>query len=585
MTLTNVLSMFAGVTLLLFGMDTMGKGLEKLAGGKMQTILRKLTSNPIKGFLLGLIVTAVIQSSGATTVLVIGFVNSGIMTLAQAVGVIMGANVGTTATAWLLSLAEVSGAGFIATVFNPSFFGPILGLFGIAMRMWSKRESRQYSGSIMLGFAVLMSGMSMISSAVKPLSGDPQFIRLFTLFSNPVLGLIAGALLTAILQSSSASIGVLQALTVTGAITWSSAIPILLGQNIGSCVTAMIASIGANKNARRAALIHLYFNLFSAGVVLIIFVLIKTLWQPAFLNLSISAVDIAVFHTAYNLFATAVMMPLRSQLLAVVMHTVREDKDEKKNEKICLLDERLFATPAAAVAQSRENVFRMADEAHASLLSAIGTTRFCDEAICAAVISQESDIDHYEDALGTYLVHLSTLDLTGPESRDVSGMLHVIGDFERLSDHAVNIVETAREMRGKNITFSDAAWKELDVLSAAITEILNLAVISYKTQDMAMASQVEPLEEVIDALTREIRARHIQRLQTGECTIELGFILTDLLGNYERVSDHCSNIAVAMIELAKDSFDTHEYLNSLKDTGAQHFAERYEAYRTKYALS
>ncbi len=585
MTLTNVLSMFAGVTLLLFGMDTMGKGLEKLAGGKMQTILRKLTSNPIKGFLLGLIVTAVIQSSGATTVLVIGFVNSGIMTLSQAVGVIMGANVGTTATAWLLSLAEVSGAGFIATVFNPSFFGPILGLFGIAMRMWSKRESRQYTGSIMLGFAVLMSGMSMISAAVKPLSGDPSFVRLFTLFSNPMLGLIAGALLTAILQSSSASIGVLQALTVTGAVTWSSAIPILLGQNIGSCVTALIASIGANKNARRAALIHLYFNLFGAMVVLVLFMLVKTLWQPAFLGLSISAVDIALFHTAYNLLATAVMMPLRSQLLAAVMHTVREDKDEKKTEQICLLDERLFATPAAAVAQSRENVFRMADEAHASLLSAIGTTRVCDETICAAVIRQESDIDHYEDALGTYLVHLSTLDLTGPESRDVSGMLHVIGDFERLSDHAVNIVETAREMRDKEISFSAAAWKELDVLSAAITEILNLAIISYKTQDMAMAAQVEPLEEVIDALTREIRARHIQRLQTGECTIELGFILTDLLGNYERVSDHCSNIAVAMIELAKDSFDTHEYLNYLKDTGAQHFKERYEAYRIKYSLA
>ncbi len=582
MTMTNILSMIAGVTLLLFGMDTMGNGLEKLAGGKMQKILRKLTANPINGFLLGMIVTAVIQSSGATTVLVVGFVNSGIMTLQQAVGVIMGANVGTTATAWLLSLTNVGGAGVLATIFNPSFFGPILGLVGVAMRMWSKRESQQYSGSILLGFAVLMSGMGMISSSVSPLAGDPNFVKLFTLFSNPILGMIAGALLTAILQSSSASIGVLQALSVTGAVTLSSAIPILLGQNIGSCVTALLASIGANKNARRAALIHLYFNLFGAIVVMIIFLPVKAFIQPAFLNNPINAVDIAVFHTAYNLFATAILMPLRGQLLKAVMSTVRDDG--RKSEKVCMLDERLFSTPAAAVAQSRENVVKMAEEAHASLLTAIAMTHSYNESAAETVTRQENDIDHYEDALGTYLVHLSSLDLTGPESRDVSGMLHVIGDFERLSDHAVNIAETAREMRDKEITFSPAAWRELDVLTGAINEILDLAIRSYIARDVAMAAQVEPLEEVIDDLTREIRTRHIARLRSGECTIELGFILTDLLGNYERVSDHCSNIAVALIELAKDSFETHEYLNYLKDTGAQHFRERYDAYRAKYAL-
>ena len=582
MTMTDILSMVAGITLLLFGMDTMGNGLEKLAGGKMQKILRKLTSNPINGFLLGLIVTAVIQSSGATTVLVVGFVNSGIMTLSQAVGVIMGANVGTTATAWLLSLTNVSGASVLATIFNPSFFGPILGIAGVAMRMWCHRESRKYTGSIMLGFAVLMSGMSMISSSVSPLADDPNFIKLFTLFSNPVLGMVAGAVLTAILQSSSASIGVLQALSVTGAVTLSSAIPILLGQNIGSCVTALLASIGANKNARRAALMHLYFNCFGAIVVMIVFIPVKAFIQPAFLNEAINAVDIAVFHTCYNLFATAMLMPLRSYLLKAVMLTVRDDG--KKKDAICALDERLFSTPAAAVAQSRENVIKMAEEAHASLLSAITLTHNYTDAAADAITKQEDDVDHYEDALGTYLVHLSSLDLTGPDSREVSGMLHVIGDFERLSDHAVNILDAAREMHDKEITFSDPAWRELNVLTSAVDEILNLAITAYIKRDVAMAAKVEPLEEVIDNLTREIRTRHIARLSKGECTIELGFILTDLLGNYERVSDHCSNIAVALIELAKDTFETHEYLNYLKDTGAQHFKERYDDYRAKYAL-
>ena len=590
MEVANVLSMICGITLLLFGMDTMGKGLEKLAGGGLKTVLKKLTSNAMSSFILGLAVTAVIQSSAATTVLVEGFINSGVMELTQATGVIIGANVGTTVTSWLLSLTGINGTTILTTIISPSFFGPVLGIIGIAMRMWCKAETKKYTGTILLGFAVLMTGMSTISSAVKPLAQEESFVNMLVMFSNPFMGVVVGTLVCCLLQSSSASIGVLQALAVTGVTNVAGAYPIVIGMNIGSSLMPIIASVGANKDAKKASILYLVFNMMGGIVTLVPYFIITRLILPGIASTPVNAVMVAVIHTSFKAFTALVALPLTRQMLKIVdLISARLEKKSKKREPedrhILLLDERLFSTPSLAVAQSRNHVVAMANEAHQSLLSAISVTRNYDKSLVDIVEVQEDDVDKYEDTLSTYLVHLSAQNLTTADSSEVSGMLHIIGDLERLSDHAVNITEVATELHDKNITFSTQAWNELSVLSSAITEILNLTIISYSTRNMEMASMVEPLEQVIDNLTKTIRMNHIERLRAGDCTIELGFVLGDLLGNYERISDHCSNIAVAMIELAKNTFDTHEYLNSIKNTGEEHFQKLFNEYTKKYSFN
>ena len=508
----------------------MGDGLEKQAGGKLKTILEKLTANPVKGFLLGAAVTAVIQSSSATTVMVVGFVNAGIMKLSQAIGIIMGANVGTTITSWILSLTGLQGDSFWIQLLKPTSFSPIIAFFGIILIMFSKKEGKKDLGSTLIGFAVLMFGMEQMSSAVEPLADVPEFTSILLLFSNPLLGVLCGAILTAVIQSSSASVGILQALSATGSVTYSSAIPIILGQNIGTCVTALISSIGANKNARRAAVVHLYFNLIGTGLFLAVFYLLNGFLHFSFYDQSIDRLGIAVVHTCFNLLS-------------------------------------------------------MARLAQSSLYQAIGLIGAYDEKIAHSIEEGEDQIDMYEDKLGTYLVRLSSKNLTMEESREISKLLHVIGDFERIGDHAVNILKSAKEMQVKKYVFSGQAQQEISIISSAIEEIVDLATNAFVKNDLYLASKVEPLEQVVDSLKDELRNRHVQRLQNGECTISNGFIFSDLITNYERVADHCSNIGVCILRIAEDSFDTHEYLNHVKDGHDDTFENRYNRYKEKYQLA
>ena len=582
MSIFNVFSLFGGLALFLFGMDVMGKGLEKQAGSRLQVILEKLSARPLRGFLLGLLVTAVIQSSSATTVMVVGFVNSGVMQLGQAINVIMGANVGTTVTAWILSLSGLEGDSLWVQLLKPSNFSPILALIGIILYMFFKSSRKKDIGAIMLGFAILMTGMDTMSAAVKPLADVPQFTQLFLAFQNPILGLLAGAILTGIIQSSSASVGILQALSATGAVSYGSAIPIILGQNIGTCVTAMISSVGTNKIARRAALVHLYFNIIGAVGFLGVFTLLKTFVGFSFVDQPINAMGIAVVHTTFNLLATALMLPFARGLEKLAYLTIPDQKGEK-GEDFALLDERLLATPAVAVEQSRKVTLEMANLSRSSLLRAMSLTETWDDALAQEVERSEEMVDHFEDVLGTYLVRLSSRSMTLEDSREVSKLLHTISDFERIGDHAVNVLKAARELHTKGLSFSSAAKQELNVLCGAVQDVLDKTVEAFRLEDLAVAAKVEPLEQVVDELTRELKARHILRLQNGTCTIELGFIFSDLLNNYERVADHCSNVAVALIEVAQDSFDTHEYLAELK-AGDEQFAQRLQKYRTRYTV-
>ena len=582
MSIFNVFSLFGGLALFLFGMDVMGKSLEKQAGGRLQIILEKLSSKPLRGFLLGLLVTAVIQSSSATTVMVVGFVNSGVMQLGQAINVIMGANVGTTVTAWILSLSGLQGDSWWIQMLKPANFSPVLALIGIILYMFCKSDRKKDIGSILLGFAILMTGMETMSGAVEPLSEVPAFTQLFTTFENPILGLLAGAILTGIIQSSSASVGILQALSATGAVSYGSAIPIILGQNIGTCVTALLSSVGTTKNARRAALVHLYFNIIGATGFLIVFYLLRAIFQFQFVNLPIDAMGIAVVHTTFNLLATAFMLPFARWLEKLAYITI-PDKPSGKPEHFALLDERLLSTPAVAVEQSRNLAGEMATLARASLLKAMSLTEKWDDKLAAEIDQSEEQIDHYEDVLGTYLVHLSSRSMTLGDSREVSKLLNTITDFERIGDHAVNVLKAARELHDKQLQFSEAARQEMQVLTGAVQEALDKTLEAFRKDDVYLAGKVEPIEQVVDELTRELKARHILRLQNGVCTIELGFIFSDLLNNYERVADHCSNVAVAVIEMAQDSFDTHEYLAGIK-AGDAKFAQRLEKYRRRYTV-
>ena len=586
MSVYDILNLLGGIALFLFGMHTLSAALEKLAGGKLEHLLEKATSRPIKGVVLGAIITAVIQSSAATTVMIIGFVNSGLMKLSQAIGVIMGANIGTTATSWLLSLQSIDGSeGFsVLNLLKPTTFTPILAVIGVILIMFTKSDRKKTIGTILAGFAVLMFGMNAMSSATAGLEQNETFCNILMMFSNPILGVIAGAVLTAVLQSSSASIGILQSIAIsTGKVTYAIALPLLLGQNIGSCVTALISSIGANKPAKRVAVVHLYFNVIGTVLFLSVFYLINAFIDLPFMQDSLNAVGIAVIHTGFNVLTTALFLPFTKQLEKLACLTVRDKPGEKKQDAP-MLDERLLKTPSVAIEQCRNVSIRMAELTLETLCTSLEVVMEYDQKKCNEVIDNENSIDLYEDKIGSYILKISSKDLSETDSKIVSMMLHTIGDLERISDHAVNIIEAAGEMHTKKIKFSDQALRELKVMIKAVSEILDMSINSFIKADVNLAKCVEPLEDVIDQLRNELKSRHIERLRSGKCTIELGFILQDLLTNFERVSDHCSNIAVYLIQINDNSMDTHEYMNELKKLDRSEFMDEFNDYSKKYIL-
>lgn len=585
MSFFDALTMLGGLALFLFGMNSMGDGLAKLSGGKLENILEKLTANKIKAVLLGAGVTAVIQSSSATTVMVVGFVNSGIMKLSQAVGVIFGANIGTTATTWILSLSGISSGNFFVQFLKPSSFSPILALVGVILILFSKKDKKKDVGTILISFAILMFGMETMSGAVAGLENNESFIHLFTMFKNPILGLIAGAVLTAAIQSSSASIGILQALCSTGAITFSSALPIILGQNIGTCVTAIISAVGANKNAKRAAFVHLYFNLIGTVIFMSVFYGINAFVHFEFLEQSANQLGIAILHTSFNVLATIVLLPFSKGLEKLASLTVREKKESNKPKasEMKLLDVRFLERPAFAVELSKTTTINMAKVVRMSIMEAIELLDEYNEKKAAKVAELEKLVDVYEDELGDYLVKLSAKSLSEHDSKLLSKMLHSIGDLERISDHALNIKEAASEMHSKKIKFSDEAKAELNVLTDAISRIVDLAIFSYINDDKKEALLVEPLEEVIDVVNDKLKNRHIKRLRTGQCTIELGFILSDITNNFERVADHCSNIAACELQIDTDEFESHDYLGRMKKDD-ENYKARYNEFLEEYKL-
>ena len=582
MSIFNVFSLFGGLALFLFGMDTMGKALEKQAGGQLQKILSRLTNNPLKGFALGLIVTAIIQSSSATTVMVVGFVNSGIMQLHQAIGIIMGSNVGTTVTSWLLSLSGLEGDTLLIQMLKPSSFSPLLAFLGILLYM-CRSERKKGVGTIFIGFAILMTGMSAMSAAVEPLENEPWFTNLFVQFSNPILGVLAGTILTAVIQSSSASVGILQALSSTGVITYGSALPIIMGQNIGTCATALISSVGTNKNARRAAMVHLYFNIIGVTVFLIGFYSLNSILHFSFVSDIIEPWGIAVVHSTFNLCTTIILLPFANVLEKLAILTI---PDDAKEEKFVLLDERLLNTPAVAAERARSATSDMAELARVGVLQAMSLTHSWNEELARKVAEEEKKVDKYEDAIGTYLVKLSSHELSHEDSKQVNTLLHTISDFERISDYSVSVLESAREIHEKTIAFSQDAREELQVLEDVVQDLLNRATEAFRKDDLHLAGKVEPMETVVNELVRAIKSRHIARLQAGSCSIEYGFVLDDLLTSYSRVCDHCSNVAVAQIEVAQDSFDTHAYLKDLRHGNAAEesevFRRRLDRYRARY---
>lgn len=580
MDLFDGLTLVGGLSLFLFGMNLMGGALEKRAGSSLKLLLGKLTANKFLGFLTGLGVTAVIQSSSATTVMVVGFVNSGLLSLKQAIGVIMGANVGTTVTAWILSLTGLESGNFFVQLLKPTSFTPILALIGVALTMMSKNEKRKDVGTILLGFAVLMFGMDTMSSAVAGLSEVPEFRNILLMFANPVFGVLAGTVLTGIIQSSSASVGILQALSATGQVTYGAAIPIIMGQNIGTCVTAMLSSVGANKNAKRAALLHLLFNVVGTVFWLIVFYGVNAVIGFTFVNGTIDQLGIAVVHSTFNILCTILLFPFSSFFEKLACRLI---PDTKAPEEIQVLDERLLNTPAVAIGRSSEVAETMARISMDAMKTAMQTIKTYDVKAAEAVRQTEDEVDQYEDILGSYLVKLGSMDLSANDSRQSSKLLHLIGDFERISDHAVNVLESAEEMKNKGLHFSAQARNEMDILTAAVDEIMELSLEAFLKNDVALARKVEPLEEVVDTLKEQLRTRHILRLQKGECTIELGFVWSDLLTNLERVADHCSNIAGCIIQMAHNNLDVHDYLDNAKAGGAG-FMQDYEAYAQKYAL-
>ena len=595
MGIMEVLTLLCGLALFLYGMDVMGNSLKKSAGRKLKTILGTLTSNKLKGFLLGLGVTAVIQSSSATTVMVVGFVNSGTMLLSQAVGVIMGANVGTAVTAWLTALNGIEGGAEAASFLNwlkPDAWMPILAVIGIALIMFSKKSKMKDVGAILMGFAVLMTGMSIMSDAVSGLKNDPGFCQLLTLFENPILGVLAGTVLTAVVQSSSASVGILQALAMgTGAISFGAAIPIILGQNIGTCITAMISSLGANKNGKRTAFVHLYFNIIGVVFWLLMYYLVGWLLDLSGVfdlfglanGTMIDAWGIAAVHTVFKILSVLLIAPFSRLLEKLACLTVR-GTDKKGDEYTNMLDERLLDTPSVALDRSRTVACRMAEISISSLQKSLRLFESYDSKLADEIRAEEDKVDIYEDALGSYLVKLSERDMDAADSHEVTKLLHIIGDFERISDHSVNIVESAEELKDKSISFSPVAMKELGSLSGAVDEIVSITKEAFVEMDMQKAVSVEPLEQVVDHLKNQIRLQHTLRLQKSECTIEHGFVLADILTNLERVSDHCSNIAGCLIEMSRhEALGVHEYLHTVK-AGGEEFTKLYNGYLEKYSI-
>lgn len=590
MTIFDVLELICGLALFLYGMDVMGDSLKKSAGNSLKAILGKMTSNPFKGFLLGLVVTCVIQSSSATTVMVVGFVNSGTMTLIQSVGVIMGANVGTAITAWLTALSGLGGdegANTVAALkwLKPDAWMPILALIGICLIMFVKRGKKRDIGAVLLGFAVLMTGMEIMSGSVAGLKSDEGFKNLLTMFDNPILGVVAGLVLTAVVQSSSASVGILQSLTVTGAITYGAAIPIVMGQNIGTCVTAMLSSIGANKNGRRAAIIHLYFNIIGVVIWLSLFYLFNGLIIPGgfpFVDKATNMWDIAIIHTVFKILSVIAIAPFYKLLEKLARITIKDDPAE--NESANLLDERLFETPSVAVGRATEVTAAMAEVSCKAMTDAMSLFDSFDAKLADSIRDLETRADVYEDTLGTYLVKLSARDLSDRDSKQVTKLLHIIGDLERISDHAVNILESAEEMQDKKIEFSAEAKRELAVMRGAVGKTIELTQRAFVLNDVNLAADIEPLEQVVDDLKDAIKKNHVIRLQKSECSIEHGFILADLLNNFERVSDHCSNIGGCVIEIsAFDAMDLHRYLADVKH-GSKKYEEKYKEYSKIYSI-
>lgn len=584
----DLLSMVGGLALFLFGMHVLSEGLEKVSGGKLEKILENLTSNRLKAVLLGAGVTAVIQSSSATTVMVVGFVNSGIMKLSQAIGIIMGANIGTTVTSWILSLTGLEGSNFFIKMLKPMSFSPILAMIGIIFIMFLKSEKKKDLGMIFVGFAVLMYGMDAMSSAVEPLKDVPEFANLFVMFKNPILGMIVGALVTAIIQSSSASIGILQALCATGSITYAAALPIIMGQNIGTCITAMMSSVGAAKNARRAAVVHLLFNLLGTIIFMVAFYAINAFVNFAFLEDAANETGIAVIHTAFNVLATIVLLPMANILEKLSLMIVKKDAEEERQEAeqaaFVRMDERFLSTPAFALEQVNSYAVKMAEITKESLDEAMQLFFKYDDEIAKEVERKEQLVDKYDDEIGNYLVKLSSKNLSAKDSRKLNMIQHSIGDFERISDHAMNLVDAAREMYKKEQSFSAKALEELHIFSKAIGDIVALSVSIFEKEDSVAARQIEPFEEAIDVIQKEMKKRHTKRLRKGKCTVELGFVLSDVTNNYERIADHCSNIAISIMQLEEDDTLAHEYVDNLQKDEGSEFDLRFQNYLKRYDL-
>lgn len=585
MYILKIISLLGGLALFLFGMDVMGKALERQAGGKLQTILAQMSSTVMRGFFLGMAVTAVIQSSSATTVMVVGFVNSGIMTLKQAVGVIMGSNVGTTVTSWILSLTALEGDSLLVQIFKPTTLAPLLGTIGIILFMFTKSERKKGIGTIMLGFMALMTGMQLMGDSMKFLEQEAWFADLMISFSNPLLGILAGAVLTAVIQSSSASVGILQSMCATGVVTTGTALPIILGQNIGTCVTAMISTIGANRNARRTAIVHLYFNVIGVLIFMLIFYGIGAIYPWNFLHESATPFDIAMIHTAFNIVTTAVMLPLHGVLERLAVLSVPDTSSFPEHTE--LLDDRLLATPAVAVQRAHEIANRMAGVCAESIHLAIGLTKQYDEKTMEKVRALEDESDHYQDALGTYMVKLSSANLAVNDNRTLNTLLYSISDLERIADHAVAIAKAGKEISEKNINFSAQAKSELSILERAVMDAVDRTVEAFMANNMSLAKKVEPQEQVIDSLVREVKSRHVRRLRDGMCSTEYGFVLDDLLTAYERTADHCSNIAIEMLQVSEGKLEAHEYLGALKagqlDESAK-YSERFQKYQERYSF-
>ena len=580
----NIISLLGGLALFLFGMDVMGRSLERQAGNRLQNILAKMSSSVPKGFLLGVAATAIIQSSSATTVMVVGFVNSGIMTLKQAVGVIMGSNVGTTVTAWILSLSGLEGDSFLIQIFKPTTLAPAIGVVGIVLFMFTKSESKKNVGMIMLGFMSLMTGMDIMGDSMAFLEEEAWFAQLMISFSNPLLGILFGAVLTAILQSSSASVGILQGLSITGAVSYGAAIPIILGQNIGTCITALMGAIGANRNARRTAVVHLLFNILGVLIFSVLFYGIGLFAPWSFLNAPVAPWDISIIHTGFNLLATATLLPMNNLLVKLACLVVPDKKEPEKNE---LLDERLMVTPSVAIQRAYEVAGQMARICEDAFQQATTLLFHFDSRVYQNVIDLENETDHYEDALGTYMVKFSGKRLSVTDNRTLNTLLYSISDLERIADHSVAVAKAAKEMVDKNIIFSQQAQQELQVLQEAVNAVIRRTVTAFVDRDMNKAMKVEPQEQVVDSLVREIKSRHVRRLRDGLCTVESGFILEDMLTAFERTADHCSNVAVEMLQVSEGKLEAHEYLNALKAGELREsakYSERFAKYKARYAF-